>query len=334
MVYGEVGCLMRYFQQQLSKNPSFYHANQMDVEEQITNVFWYDARMLIDYEYFGDVVSLDTTYCTNRAYQPLAIFSGFNHHRGAVIFGPAPLYDETASSFKWLFETFLAAHKKKKPLTIFTDQGQAMAKALQEVMPERCMYSIDDEIPFEEAWSVILVQYNIQETTWLQSTDNIKEKWAACYMNKAFTLGMRSIQLSESVNYDIKSFMKPDLDIMQFLSTSNGSWRKRGYKKLPEHYILNRWTRKARSGVVHDCMGNEVEEDTKRESTERYRKLCMMLIRLATEASVHPSTFSLVHNSVCDLTKQVMEMCLTEVSQDNNGRVKTSSIGPSMIQAK
>ncbi|XP_075483731.1 protein FAR1-RELATED SEQUENCE 5-like [Primulina tabacum] len=136
MVYGEVGSLMRYFQQQLSKNSSFYHVNQMDVEEQITNVFWADARMIIDYEYFGDVVSLDIMYCTNRAYRPLAIFSGFNHHRGAVIFGAALLYDEIASSFKWLFETFLEAHKQKKPLTIFTDQNQAMAKALQEVMPE------------------------------------------------------------------------------------------------------------------------------------------------------------------------------------------------------
>ncbi|XP_075486386.1 uncharacterized protein LOC142525998 [Primulina tabacum] len=105
-------------------------------------------------------------------------------------------------------------------------------------------------------------------------------------------------------------------------------------KRLPEHYILNRWTRKDRSKVVHDCMGNEVKEDPKRESTERYRTLCMMLVRLATEASVHPSTFSLVHNSICDLTKQFMEMRLTEVSQDNNGGVRTSSIGPSMIQAK
>ncbi|KAH6776053.1 hypothetical protein C2S52_013614 [Perilla frutescens var. hirtella] len=58
MVYSEVGCLMRYFQQQVSKNPSFYHAYQMYMEEQITNVFWVDAKMLIDYEYFGDAVSL------------------------------------------------------------------------------------------------------------------------------------------------------------------------------------------------------------------------------------------------------------------------------------
>ncbi|XP_047953503.1 protein FAR1-RELATED SEQUENCE 5-like [Salvia hispanica] len=136
MVYGEVGCLMRYFQDQLSKNPSFYHVNQMDMEEQITNVFWADARMLIDYEYFGDVVSLDTTYYTNRDNRPLAVFSGFNHHRKAVIFGAAFLYDETTASFKWLFETFLDGHKHKRPLTVFTDQDQAMGKALHEVMPE------------------------------------------------------------------------------------------------------------------------------------------------------------------------------------------------------
>ncbi|XP_073139111.1 protein FAR1-RELATED SEQUENCE 5-like [Henckelia pumila] len=105
-------------------------------EEHITNVFWADARMLIDYEYFGYVVSLDTMYCTNRAYRPLAIFSGFNHHRGAVVFDTSLLYDETAASFKWLFETFLEAHKQKKPLTIFTDQDQAMAKVVHEVMPE------------------------------------------------------------------------------------------------------------------------------------------------------------------------------------------------------
>ncbi|KAG6405444.1 hypothetical protein SASPL_133033 [Salvia splendens] len=179
MVYGEVGCLMRYFQDQLSKNPSFYHANQMDMEEQITNVFLADARMLIDYEYFGDVVSLDTTYCTNRDNRPLAVFSD--------------------------------AHKHKRPLTIFTDQDQAMRKALHEVMPEtchglctwhlmqngikhlgnlmkegswfltdfkRCMYGFEDETDFEEAWSNLLTHFNLQENTWLKHMYSVKEKWA------------------------------------------------------------------------------------------------------------------------------------------------------------
>ena len=83
------------------------------MEEQITDMSQVDARMIIDYAYLGDKVTLDTTYSTKNAYQPIAIFVGFNHFRGVVIFGPTFLYDETIKSFKWLFETLLEAHKKK-----------------------------------------------------------------------------------------------------------------------------------------------------------------------------------------------------------------------------
>lgn len=249
LMYGEAGCLMQYFQRQLLENMSFFYTYQMDLEEQITNVFWADAKMLIDYEYFGDVISVDTTYCTNRAHRPLALFSGFNHYRGAVIFGAALMYDETTESFKWLFETFLEAHKQKKPQTIFTDQDQAMAKALREVMPDTChglctwhlmqngikhlgnlmkndsyflrdfkacMYKYVEEIEFEGAWSNLLSTYNVQENSWLKSIYKIKEKWAACYMKKKFMLGIRSTQISESVNSSFKSFMSPSLNINQF----------------------------------------------------------------------------------------------------------------------
>jgi zinc finger SWIM domain-containing protein 3 len=77
--------------------------------------------MLLDYHCFGDVISLDTTYCTIGDHRPLAIFSGFNHYREGVIFGAALLYDETTESFKWLFETFLQALNQKVPQTVFTD---------------------------------------------------------------------------------------------------------------------------------------------------------------------------------------------------------------------
>ena len=60
-------------------------------------------------------------------------------------------------------------------------------------------------------------------------------------------------------------------------------------KELP---YSKRWTIVARTGVVHDYIDNEVEEDSKLQSTERYRRLCQMLIRLANKASVHQSTFS------------------------------------------
>lgn len=54
-----------YFRQQ-SENPSFFHDFQIDVEEQITNIFWADAQMINGYGYFGDIITFDTTYKTNN----------------------------------------------------------------------------------------------------------------------------------------------------------------------------------------------------------------------------------------------------------------------------
>ena len=44
----------------------------------------------------------------------------------------------------------------------------------------------------------------VDTQTWLDSIYKLKEKWAECYMRDVFTLGMRSTQLSESLNNDLK----------------------------------------------------------------------------------------------------------------------------------
>ncbi|PNX83162.1 protein FAR1-related sequence 5-like [Trifolium pratense] len=133
--HGEVGALMMYFKQE-SENPSFFYDFQMDDEEQIINIFWADAQMINDYGYFSDVITFDTTYKTNKDCRPLGVFVGLNNHKQTVIFGATLLYDETISSFRWLFETFLKAMSGEKPKTILTDQDAAMAKAISLVMPE------------------------------------------------------------------------------------------------------------------------------------------------------------------------------------------------------
>lgn len=65
--------------------------------------------MIIDYGHFGDVITFDTTYSTNRDAWPLRVFLGLNHYRETVVFGATLLFDETIESFVWLFETFLEA---------------------------------------------------------------------------------------------------------------------------------------------------------------------------------------------------------------------------------
>lgn len=78
-----------------------------------------------------------------------------------------------------------------------------------------CMYEYEDEATFEEAFNTMRSKSGKQ--TWLDSIYKLKEKWAECYMKNVFTLGMRSTQLSESLNSDLKRHFKSDFDIIRFL---------------------------------------------------------------------------------------------------------------------
>lgn len=76
LAYEEAGSLLKYFQNQVLENLSFFYAIQLDSAEQISA----DARMIVDYTQFGDLLSFDTTCIKNKANIPLALFIGLNHH--------------------------------------------------------------------------------------------------------------------------------------------------------------------------------------------------------------------------------------------------------------
>ncbi|XP_028104217.1 protein FAR1-RELATED SEQUENCE 5-like [Camellia sinensis] len=205
VAYGEVDNVLQYFQQIFLENSSFFCAFQLDNEEQITNMLWADTQMIMDYAQFGDVVTFDTTYKLNR---PFASFVRFKHHRETVIFGAALLYDETAKTFVWLFQTFLEAISKNAPKTLFTDQDAAMAKAIYIVMPDtshhlctwhliqnalrhvnclfqdkgvkgvlnRFMFDIEDENECKIKWGEMLDTYDTHDNHWLELTFGVKEK--------------------------------------------------------------------------------------------------------------------------------------------------------------
>ncbi|CAO2188105.1 unnamed protein product, partial [Urochloa humidicola] len=247
MAYGQAGSVLKYFQDKIAENPSFQYALQMDCEEQIANTFWVDAKMIMDYAHFGDVVSFETSFGTNKKSKPFGVFVGFNHFRETVVFGAALMYDETFESFKWLFETFLKAHSGQQPKTIYTDQDFTMGKAVAEVFVEAwhglctshimqnaakhlhegknegtsilsdfsaCMFEYVDMEEFEHKFDIL--RKKVSKKTWLDGIYKLKEKWAECYMRNVFTLGMRRTQLNESLNNDLEIHFKSDFDIIEF----------------------------------------------------------------------------------------------------------------------
>jgi zinc finger SWIM domain-containing protein 3 len=39
-------------------------------------IFWVDAEMIIDYAHFGDVITFDTSFGTNKEHRPFGVFVG------------------------------------------------------------------------------------------------------------------------------------------------------------------------------------------------------------------------------------------------------------------
>ncbi|XP_028076355.1 protein FAR1-RELATED SEQUENCE 5-like [Camellia sinensis] len=269
--YGEAGSVLHYFRKKTVENPSFFYAVQLDCDEQISNIFWADAQMIMDYAQFGDVVTFDTTYKLNNEHRPFGSFVGFNHHRETVIFGAALMYDETAESFTWLFQIFLEAMSNKAPKTIFTDQDAAMAKAIPIVMPDtnhrlctwhlmqnavkhvssvfddvgvkavfsKFMHDIDDEEQFRIQWDQMLDKYDAFDNHWLEQTFRVKEKWGWPYIRNSWAAGMSTTQLSESFNAFLKDYLNCDHNLMEFFMHFERVLYEKRYKELEAEYNLS-----------------------------------------------------------------------------------------------
>lgn len=78
------------------------------------------------YQHFSDVVSFNTTYCTNKYSMPFAPFVGINHHKQSIFFGCALLRNGSANTFCWLFQTWLKAMFYGHLGAIITDQDPTM----------------------------------------------------------------------------------------------------------------------------------------------------------------------------------------------------------------
>ncbi|XP_026431126.1 protein FAR1-RELATED SEQUENCE 5-like isoform X2 [Papaver somniferum] len=215
--------VMIYFRKRTIENPGFYYAVQEDEEGRASSFFWVDALSRIAYSRFGDAVTFDTTYKTNKYSMPFAPFTGANHHHQSVTFGFALLGDETEETFKWLFKTWLEAMGGNPPISILTDQDQVMTSAIAAVFPNSrhrfCSWHIKKKFgeklshvfykkskfkktvkavtrftyttqDFESQWEAMLKEFGLVENIWLHDLFEIREKWTPAYNRGTFFAGM------------------------------------------------------------------------------------------------------------------------------------------------
>ncbi|VFQ84202.1 unnamed protein product [Cuscuta campestris] len=152
---------------------AFFFEYDVDESDQLTRLFWCDPVARKNYSLFGDVVSFDATYETNRypghgctVARPLcsfnvytiaqlsytfmfksdvlhlcrynmifAPFTGVDNHCKCVTFGAGLLTREDDESYAWLFRCFLNA-MGNAPKCIITDQDPSLRGATQKAFPQ------------------------------------------------------------------------------------------------------------------------------------------------------------------------------------------------------
>ncbi|XP_020149906.2 protein FAR1-RELATED SEQUENCE 5-like [Aegilops tauschii subsp. strangulata] len=231
------------------------HAQMMSTlsrnrNNRVRNIFWAKASCKGSYEDFGDCVTFDTTYKTNKFHMAMGVFVGVHHHLQSAIFVVALMRDETIPSFEWVFKTFLRCMNNKPPICMLTDQCSSMKVALKTILPDALhklcrwhimkkykdhlalLYKAHEKLKddlnavlnhplmpseFERSWRDLIQKYNLQNDEVMISLWDERHEWISAYYNEIFCARMTSTQRSESMNRILKkNFVKEKHDLHLF----------------------------------------------------------------------------------------------------------------------
>ncbi|XP_015958909.1 protein FAR1-RELATED SEQUENCE 5-like [Arachis duranensis] len=127
---GDANAAVVYLEGKAGSDPMSVARYSITKDARLANLIWADGASRVDYQHFGDVLALDSTYKKNKYKKPLVIFSGSNNHKKTTIFGFGLLFDESVSSYKWMLENLLEVMCRKKPSAVVTDGDKAIIKAV------------------------------------------------------------------------------------------------------------------------------------------------------------------------------------------------------------
>ncbi|KAF5727099.1 FAR1-related sequence 5 [Tripterygium wilfordii] len=250
-------------------NPNFFYAVQGDEDQCMSNVFWADPRAMINYTYFGDTVTFDTTYRSNRYRLPFAPFTGVNHHGQPVLFGCAFLINESETSFVWLFNTWLMAMSGRAPVSITTDHDSIIRSAVTQVFPQtrhrfckwhifkkcqeklshvflrhptfeadfhKCVNLTDSIEDFESHWLSLVDRYELREHEWLQAMYLDRRQWVPVYLRDTFFAEMSITQRSDSMNSYFDGYVNASTNLNQFFKLYEKALESRNEKEVKADY--------------------------------------------------------------------------------------------------
>uniref|UniRef100_A0A2N9H8U3 MULE transposase domain-containing protein n=1 Tax=Fagus sylvatica TaxID=28930 RepID=A0A2N9H8U3_FAGSY len=215
----------------------------------------------------------------------------------------------------------------RSPVTIFTDQDQAMSNAIEKMFLDahrwlclwyiaknapshlgelnansefkylfnKCQKYCDSEIEFQETWDKMMQKFNLGNHRWLNMMYKIRHKWSIAFTKDSFTAEFKASLRSESTNHVLNGIASKttgltkfviendNLVTLMFSSEFDEDFRcKQGAPPrvvkeewyfgsccsslhlIPSQYILKRWTKDAKKGMMayeHDNHSLDTDKD-------------------------------------------------------------------------
>ncbi|RYR36388.1 hypothetical protein Ahy_A09g041348 [Arachis hypogaea] len=198
----------KYLLRMKDKNQNFSLELNLEGNHYIKHALWADARSWAAFEYFGDVVSFDTTYNTNRYNLILGSSVGVNHHGKA----PKGILTDQCASIQRTIELCMPTiiHRwciwhimKKIPNKLNGYKGH---EEIEQEMSHVVWNSYIKDA-FDRNWNDFLTMYGHGGNKWLSELYEDRHIWIPVYLDHHFWIGMRSTQRSESMHSFFNKFI-------------------------------------------------------------------------------------------------------------------------------
>ncbi|RYR38245.1 hypothetical protein Ahy_A09g043221 [Arachis hypogaea] len=97
----------KYLLRMKEKNQNFFFELELEDDQSIKLAFWADARSKAAFEYFGDVISFDTTYNTNRNWNDFLLNFGLVDNKWLSSYSVYEIGEQVSSS---IFNKFVVTY--------------------------------------------------------------------------------------------------------------------------------------------------------------------------------------------------------------------------------
>ncbi|RYR72248.1 hypothetical protein Ahy_A02g006450 [Arachis hypogaea] len=193
----------KYLLRMKEKNQNFFFELELEEDQSIKLAFWTDARSRATFEYFGDVISFDTTYNTNRKRSERV------SHRSMRINekGFRGLYANNNSPLVYL------VHHEEDSKQIKGYKGHADIE--QEM--SQVVFNSHSKDSFDRNWNDFLLNFGLVDNKWLSDLYEDRHIWVPIYLDHHFWAGMRSTQRSKSMHSFFNKFITRNSSLIQFV---------------------------------------------------------------------------------------------------------------------